>query len=235
LVRQVLRDHPRLTKKKKRKTKVLISYNKPGETVTDQQLAGIKSVISRYADAMELVLPIVEDGGNDKQGEKEIARMLTKHSDIKVIFGLNARSAMGAMKALAARNRRSGQAHKPGDVIVTGWDSDEDVLNGIRDGWIHSTSVLYSSLCTQIGFGILEAHNLGYLYPESRQLRELAFPAAPDKILIPETLITKNTVEGYRRKRRELDLHHRQHTRDSLGAKAVKKWGTNVTGWRETL
>jgi hypothetical protein len=74
-------------------------------------------------------------------------------------------------------------------------------MESIENGWIHATSVLHTSLCTQIGFGILEAHNIGYLYPESLQLRELSFPAVPSEILIPETFVDRENVAGYRRKR----------------------------------
>jgi hypothetical protein len=51
------------------------------------------------------------------------------------------------------------------------------------------------------GFQILDAQNLGYLYPQSLQLRELSFPAVPKEVLIPETFVDKNNVEGYRRKK----------------------------------
>lgn len=185
-----------------KKTKVVVSFNKPGETVTDARLAGIKEVMGgpKYRRTVELV-QVVSDYGNDAKAAEAIAPVLEKHKDIDIIFGLNARSAIGAITALKEKRRGNGDPYKPGDVIVTGWDSDEDVLDGIEKGWIRATSVLNSSLCTQIAFSILDAKNLGYLYPESLMLRELSFPAVPNEILIPETFVDKGNVAGYRRKK----------------------------------
>jgi ribose transport system substrate-binding protein len=181
--------------------KVLISYNKPGESVTDARLAGIKQVIEgqRYGARIEIV-SVVNDYGVDTNAAEAIAPFLESHKDIKMIFGLNARSAIGAIAALKSKRKVNGEPYKAGDVILTSWDSDDDVLDAIEQGWIHSTSVLNSSLCTQVCFGILEAHNQGYLYPEGLQLRELSFPAVPDQILIPEMLVSKKNVAGYRRR-----------------------------------
>ncbi|MGB8165898.1 MAG: sugar ABC transporter substrate-binding protein [Chthoniobacteraceae bacterium] len=200
IAQKVFDAHPEFAKIK---TKVLASFNKPGETVTDARLAGIKSVLEdpKYREAVDLV-QVVDDYGNDAKAAEAIAPLLAKHKDIKVIFGLNARSAIGAYTAIKEARQESGEPYKPGDIVITGWDSDEDVLNHIEDGWIFATSVLNSSLSTQIAFGVLEAQNLGYLYPDSLKLRELSFPALPNEILVPETLVDKTNVAGYRRKAR---------------------------------
>jgi ABC-type sugar transport system substrate-binding protein len=189
-----------MTPRECKKIKVLVSYNKPGETVTDARLAGIKQVIEarEYRRRIELV-GVVSDSGDARRALEAIAPVLEEHKDLKVIFGLNARSAIGAIAALKEVRKENGEAYKPGDVLLTSWDSEEDVLRAIDEGWIHSTSVLNSSLCTLVCFGILEAHNQGYLYPEGLQLRELSFPAVPPEILIPETLVDKHNVAGYRR------------------------------------
>jgi ABC-type sugar transport system substrate-binding protein len=199
MAQRVLDENPDFAVKK---TKILISYNKPGETVTDARLDGIRDVIEspKYRRTIELV-QVVSDSGNDAKAAEVIAPVLEKHRDIKVIFGLNARSAIGAIAALKEKRKENGEPYQPGDVILTGWDSDEDLLDGIESGWIRATSVLNSSLCTQIAFSILDAHTLGYIYPDSLQLRELSFPVVPKEILIPETFVDKNNVAGFRRKK----------------------------------
>jgi ABC-type sugar transport system substrate-binding protein len=198
LAQRILDANPDFASKS---TKVMVSFNKPGETVTDERLAGLKDVFEspKYRNTIELV-QVVSDYGNDAKAAEAIAPVLAKHNDLKVIFGLNARSAIGAITALKESRNASGQPYGPGEVIVTGWDSDADVLNNIQNGWIQATSVLNSSLSTQIAFSILDANNLGYLYSESLQLRELSLPAVPKSILIPETFVDKTNVQGYRRK-----------------------------------
>jgi ribose transport system substrate-binding protein len=197
MAQRVLDAHPDFAT---RPTKILVSFNKPGETVTDARLAGIKEVIEgpKYHNTIKLV-QVVNDYGNDARAAEAIGAVLSKTKDIKVIFGLNARSAIGALTALREARNAQGRPYEAGEVVVTGWDSDEDVLNGIESGWIEATSVLNSSLCTQIAFAILDAQTLGYLYPETLRLRELAFPAVPDAILIPETFVNKGNVAGFRR------------------------------------
>ncbi|MGB8165899.1 MAG: hypothetical protein WCF18_00300, partial [Chthoniobacteraceae bacterium] len=95
----------------------------------------------------------------------------------------------------------SQRRHDRGQIIVTGWDSEEEVLDRIENGWIYATSVLNSSLATQIAFGLLEAQRLGYLYPKSLQIRELSFPPVPREILLAQTPVDRTSVEAYRRKR----------------------------------
>jgi ABC-type sugar transport system substrate-binding protein len=192
----VLEAHPEFAT---HPTKILVSFNKPGETVTDARLAGIKQVIGdpRYHNNLKLV-QVVNDYGNDARAAEAIGAVLTKTKDIKVIFGLNARAASGALTALREARNSQGNPYQAGDVVVTGWDSDDDVLNGIESGWIEATSVLNSSLCTQIAFAVLDAQTLGYLYPQTLKLRELNFPAVPDAILIPETFVNKANVAGFR-------------------------------------
>jgi inositol transport system substrate-binding protein len=198
LAERVLNEEPKFATQN---ADILISYNKPGETVTDERLAGIKDVIesSKYSHNLHLV-QIVSDHGDDAKAAEAIAPVLARDKNIKVIFGLNARSAIGAVTALKEARNSQGISYKPGEVVVTGWDSDADVLKGIEDRWIRATSVLNSTLCTQIAINILDARTLGYLYPVNLQLRELSLPPVPNQILIPETFVDKDNVAGYRRK-----------------------------------
>jgi len=57
-------------------------------------------------------------------------------------------------------------------------------------------------LCTQIAFSILDAQNLDISILIRCKLRELAVSQLfPKEILIPETFVDKNNVNGYRRKK----------------------------------
>jgi ABC-type sugar transport system substrate-binding protein len=209
LARHVLAKHAHLTG---RGAKVIVSFNKPGETVTDLRLQGIRAALESYP-GVEIVA-VIPDLGDSAVAESRIAEQLTKTPDVKFIFGLNARSAAGAVDALRNASNLNGNAYKPGEVIVTGWDSDQDVLRLIEEGWVYATSVLNSSLCTQIGFSILEAQILGYLHPDRLHMREysvreveysvpeVSYPGVPRKILIPEKLLNRARVAEYREKRK---------------------------------
>jgi ribose transport system substrate-binding protein len=182
LAKMVLDNHPDFSKAK---TKILISFNKPGETVTDARLAGIKEALEspEYNQTVE-VIQIVNDYGDDAKAAEAIAPILEKHKDIKVIFGLNARSAIGAIAAIKEKKKSNGESYKPGDIIITAWDSDADVLNHIQDGWIYATSVLNTVLCTQTAFQIL--------YTKEAESKE---------VLIPEILVTKENVSSFIQKK----------------------------------
>jgi ribose transport system substrate-binding protein len=199
MAERILNAHPEFANGE---TKVLVSYNKPGETVTDERLEGMKEIFQseKYKGKINVV-KIVSDEGKVTTGATKIAEVLNSHRDVRVIFGLNARSAIGALSALREKRKADGTQFGAGDVVITGWDNEDDVMDNIEKGWIQATSVLHTALCTQIGFGILEAHNLGYLYPDSLQMRELSFPAVPNEILIPETFVDRENVAGYRRKK----------------------------------
>jgi ribose transport system substrate-binding protein len=186
LIQKALADHPELLSQK---TKVLVSLPAPGMTSTDERLEGVKEVLTNYP-SLELT-QVVSDEASDVKATEAISAALQRNPDIKIIFGLDARSAIGAISALKERGA------KKGEVVVTGWDGDEDVLRGIQEGWIHSTSILNISLSIQTAFSILESAHLGYLYPTILQLKEKNLPTLPSRLEIPEVLVNQKNVAGY--------------------------------------
>ena len=175
----------------KRKPRVLVAIG--GKTALDQveRLDGIRKAIG---DRMEY-LGYVEDGFNSAEAEREIRRAFLSYEDIDVIFGCNSQSAIGAVAALQRLQK------DPGDVVVTGWDTEKEVMDEIklgRRGWIQATAVLYSSYMVQVCFALLEAANFGYLYPDTLNTRELQLPAVPPMIEIPmKEVVTIKNVDEY--------------------------------------
>lgn len=187
----VLKDFPQLTQKP---VDVMVSFANPVETCEAERLKGVLNILDKHADKIHVV-DVVQDDADDVKGADAIHAVLLRHPNIKAIFGLDARSAIGAISAL----KESGK--KPGDVVVTGWDSDEDVLKAIQNGWVHVSPVLHAKAMVQMCFAFLEADHFGYLYTDSNpKHRELSRYDIPNKIIVPENLVTGNNVEAYLRK-----------------------------------
>jgi ABC-type sugar transport system substrate-binding protein len=176
--------------KKNHKPHVLVSIG--GKSALDQmqRLDGIRNALG---DCVEY-LGYVEDNFTSADAEREIRRALRSHEDIDIIFGCNSQSAIGAVAALK-------DLREPGDVVVTAWDTEEEVMRQIKlghQGWIHATAVLYSSYMVQVCFALLEAATFGYLYPDTLNTLELQLPAVPGKIEIPmKEVVTFNNVDEY--------------------------------------
>jgi ABC-type sugar transport system substrate-binding protein len=82
-------------------------------------------------------------------------------------------------------------------VRVSGWDTDQDVLDLIKDGWVQGSVAQQSTFMTEMMFGILEANRLGYLYPTQRLYKEHGVRPLPDSILVPINLVTPQNVAGF--------------------------------------
>ncbi len=185
---QVIKDFPDRVKPN---AKVLISFGKAGAEDQDKRRQGIEEVIKGK---MQLVNPVVDDYESNKAAEA-VRAALTLNPDIKFIFGCDSQSAIGAISALKELGK------KPGDVIVTGWDSDEIVVKQIKGtdgnvGWIHATAVLYSSYMVQVCFSLLEANHFGYLHPDLHP-QKLNTPTFPQTIQIPMKIVTAANVDDY--------------------------------------
>jgi ABC-type sugar transport system substrate-binding protein len=190
IAQQVMHDRK---DKFKRTPRALVAIGR--ETSQDQieRLEGIRSVISGY---MELVDP-VEDSFNKDEAERVIRNAFESYGEIDFIFGCNSQSAIGAVNALKKLQK------KPGDVVVTGWDTETEVMNHIKGerggrGWIQATAVLYASYMVQACFAMLEAANFGYLYSDTLNTQELRLPAVPDTLQIPmKEVVTSKNVDEY--------------------------------------
>lgn len=186
---------------------VLISYARPSMENQVNRRAGIEQVIKEWnakngADIIKIV-DTVSDEIDDAKGAEAIRAAFTKHGKDKIqfIFGCDSRSAIAAVSVLKELKL------PPKKVVVTGWDSDADVLDLIAakpdrsddSEWVHATVILYVSAMTQTAFGLLESYNLGYMYPESLRLREFSVPPVPSSILVPVNAVDKHNVGAYRK------------------------------------
>jgi ABC-type sugar transport system substrate-binding protein len=174
--------------------KVLIVVGKIGAEDQDDRRKGFEAAIGK---AMQLVTPVVDDYKPDKSAEV-IRAALVRDPGIQFIFGCNSQSAIGAISALKELGK------KPGDIIVTGWDSETVVIEEIKAshggvGWVYATSVLYSSYMVETAFALLEADHFGYLYPPvSRESTARAkIPGAPRTIEIPMRIVTAKNVDEF--------------------------------------
>ena len=168
---------------------VMIMTTKPGLVFSDQRLAGIQELLKEYKAVK--VIRIVSNDWSDTTGAEAVAATLQQHPDLKAIFGLDSRSAIGAVSALKEASK------KKGEVLLTGWDSDQDTLDAIASGWVFATSAPNMTYMTQLGISILDAATLGYLYPQSLKLKDYNLPALPDHIDIQQTIIDAANVQAF--------------------------------------
>lgn len=188
VAQSILHNFPQL---KNPKTRVVISLAGIGIEDQQQRAEGFMEVIKE--NHLQLV-QLVEDQYDESKGADALSAILARDSDVKIIFGCDSRSAIGAVTAL----RQSGRT--PGSVLVTGWDNDHDVLMMIKEGWVYATAAQYSSLMTQLSFSVLESYNGKYLYPKSLRLEENGIRPMPECIYIPISLVTSKNVDAYFRK-----------------------------------
>lgn len=173
--------------------KALVVVGKIGAEDQDDRRKGFQEEIGTK---LQLVTPVVDDYKPDI-ATAVIRAALTRNPDIKLIFGCDSQSAIGAVSALKELGK------KPGDVIVTAWDSEAVVLNEIKasgrgPGWVHATAVLYSSYMVQTAFSFLEADHFGYLYPgNANKPGALRIPRAPQMIEIPIRIVTPSNIDEF--------------------------------------
>jgi ABC-type sugar transport system substrate-binding protein len=190
IARQVKEDFNDLLRQR---PNVLVTVGRRASEDQAERLKGIEWEIKEKAGRLECV----EDRFNPEEAEAVILNAFEEYGNIDIIFGCNSQSAIGAVRALRKLNK------KPGQVVVTGWDSEKEVMRQIEaersgEGWIHATAVLYSSYMVQLCYALLEAENFGYLYPDTLNTRELHLPAVPRRIEIPmEKVVTWRNVEEY--------------------------------------
>ena len=190
VARQAMQEFPERVKPT---SKVLIVVGKVGAEDQDDRRKGFETEVGN---TMRVVKPVVDDYKPNKAAEV-IRAALVRDPGIQFIFGCNSQSAVGAISALKELGK------KPGDVVVTGWDSEAVVVDEIKAshggvGWVYATSVLYSSYMVQTAFSLLEADHFGYLYPQSTGLGSGAkIPSAPRTIAIPMRIVTAKNIDEF--------------------------------------
>ena len=173
------------------KGKVIVSVGAAGSEEQQRRAAGFKEIVAKHS-GMELV-QIIEDKFDDAKGTEEIKAALVKTPDLRFIFGCDSRSAAAAVTALKELGK------KPGEVLVSAWDYDSDVIKLIKEGWVQASGAQQSSFMTLLCFGILQAESKGYLYPQSLDLKKFGVPPLPPMIEVPITLITRTNADAYSR------------------------------------
>jgi ribose transport system substrate-binding protein len=169
--------------------KAIIIYSHAGNTEQEARRHGFEELIKRNP-GVQLV-GVVQDDYDENKGAEQIKPLLIKYPDVKFIFGAHSRAAVGAVSALKELG------YKPGQVNVSGSDTDQDVLDLIKEGWVQGSVAQQTTFMTEMMFGILEASRLGYLYPKGRAYKENGIRPLPENIVVPVALITSDNVSGF--------------------------------------
>ncbi len=169
--------------------KAIIVYAEPSNLEQQGRRRGFEMLTNEFPNLQ--IVAVVSDKFDAAVATEQIRPLLAKYPDVGYVFGCGSRSAVGAVSALKEMN------FKPGQVIVTGWDYDEDELKLIEQGWVKATAAQNTSWMTQIVFNILEANSAGYLYPINHPFKENSVRALPEKIVVPVELVTASNVRGY--------------------------------------
>ena len=168
---------------------VMIVMTKPGLPFAEQRLAGLRRALREHK-ALKLV-SVVSNDWSERRGAEEVSAALQTFPSLAAVFGTDSRAGVGAVTALKETS------HAKGSVVVTGWDSDEDTLRLIAEGWIIVSSAPNITTMTQVAVAILEAYNRDYLYPPSMRLREFHVSPLPSHIDIMQNLIDRSNVEAF--------------------------------------
>lgn len=112
------------------KGKVAIIGVKKGSVSTDEREEGFKETISKKFPGIEIVQHLY--GEADMAKSLNIATdILTRNSDLNGLFASNESSAVGAVRAVK-------QQGKAGKIVIVGFDSSPNLLEGIEDGTLDS-------------------------------------------------------------------------------------------------
>lgn len=169
--------------------KGIIMFSQVGNEEQEGRRRGFE-MLAREVKTLQIVAT-VSDKFDETVGATQLRPLLAKYPDVNYIFGCGSRSAVGAVSALKELH------YKPGQVTVTGWDYDEDVLDLISQGWVKVTAAQNTPYMTQLAFNVLKARVGGWLYPINRLFEENAVRPVPEKIVVPIDLVTAANSKGY--------------------------------------
>jgi ribose transport system substrate-binding protein len=175
-------------KSKRKDGKAIICYGAAGNDEQEARADGLKAAIEK-TNGLQL-LTVIEDKFDDAVGAEAVKTLLTQHDDIVAIMGCNSRSAVGAIQALKELG------YKPGDVLVAGWDFDNQSLDLIEEGWINASAAQQSEFMTYLAFNIFMSFHAGHF----DKLGKTDDTEIPSQIIVPVEIITKSNASKYRRK-----------------------------------
>ena len=175
------------------KGKVIITLGTAGSEEQERRADGFRQVVKKYTDMK--IVDVVEDKFDAETGANNIKAVIAREGRVNYIFGCNSRSAAAAKLALEELG------YKPGEVVITAWDHDDDVLTLIEQGWVFTSAAQQTSFMTLLAFNILHAYANDYIYPPTLNLKKYDISPIPDKIEVPVILITKDNAKAYFKKR----------------------------------
>jgi ribose transport system substrate-binding protein len=167
--------------------KSLILLGQVGNDEQEARSRGIEMAITRNPNLT--IMTRVEDRFDEAVGAEALKPLLAQNKDIVFIAGCNSRSAVAAVQALKELG------YKPGDVTVSGWDFDNQVLDLIEEGWVTCSVAQNSEAMTYIAFNILRSIKSG----EFEKFGKGSLSNLPSQIIVPVELITKVNTASYRR------------------------------------
>lgn len=173
--------------------KAMILIGTAGSEEQERRASGFKEAILKYP-GIKLV-DVIEDKFDASGGALGLKAALQRHGRVQYIFGCNSRSAAAAKLALQELG------YAPGDVVITGWDYDDDVLAEIDAGWVFASAAQQSNFMSQMAFNVLYAQANNYLYAPSLNLKQYGVSPVPTEVDIPVTLITKQNAAAYFKRR----------------------------------
>jgi ribose transport system substrate-binding protein len=159
------------------KGKVVIINGPPVSAVRDR-VAGAEAVFQAHP-GIKVVSRDQNAGGNRMGGMNVMSDLLTAHADIAGVFAINDPTALGAVLALR-------QARREG-VVVVGVDGAPDAEKALRDakGGLAATAAQdpfsMAAKAVEVGVALLRGEK-----PPS------------EMILVPVTLVTRDTIGSYR-------------------------------------
>lgn len=168
--------------------KAIIVFAEAGNQEQETRAAGFREYLQ---DRGVVVVGEVTDNYSEAKSAEDIKAILTRDPDVKYIFGCHSRAAVGSVTAVRE------QGIEMGEIKITGWDTDSDVLSLIQDGWVEATAAQNSAYMVQIAFQILEAHTGNFVYPENRNFETSGVRVIPEVISVPATIVTETNALAY--------------------------------------
>jgi ribose transport system substrate-binding protein len=167
------------------KGKVIVCYSQAWNEEQERRAKGIRTAITRNSNMK--VVASIEDRFDENVGAEAIKTLLIQHKDVSVIAGCNSRSAIGAVIALKELG------YKPGQVVVSGWDFDNDLLHLIKQGWVQGSVAQNSEFITFLAYSILQSTDLQL--PNIKGEHRFF----PHTIVVPTTIVTEKNYADFLR------------------------------------
>ena len=180
-------------KTNKKEGKVIILMGSAGSEEQERRANGFKQAIASFSKMK--VVDVIEDKFDASTGAKNLKASIIREGKIDYIFGCDSRSASAAKLALDELK------YNKNKVVITGWDSDADMIQYIQKGDVYVSAVQQTSFITHIAVNTLLPYINGTIYPQNLDLKAHNVSPVPDKLVVPINLITQKTAPAYLKKK----------------------------------